>query len=57
MDKVMVYLNKKDLTRHLVEAELIHVNDKTILVRLPDDRVVVRHKKKHLPTKEEPAIF
>lgn len=43
MDKVICRVGDK-----AVKAEIVKHNDKTVLVRLNDDNVIKRHRKKHI---------
>ncbi len=44
-----VYVNDKKGKRKIVEAELIKKRATTILVRLPDGRIITRKKKRDIP--------
>ena len=49
--KVKVYLNKKDGSRQLVEAELVKENATTVVVKLKDGHVITRKKTRDMEDK------
>lgn len=46
-----VYINNKEDKRKIVEVELIEKRKTTIVVRLPDGRIVTRKKKRDIVDK------
>ena len=53
MEKIKVYLNKdykggERKERRIVDAELLEVRQSTVLVRLPDNSIITRKKKRDI---------
>lgn len=45
-----VFVNDKAKNRRIVDAELIQENKATIIVKMPDGKIISRKKKRDIPT-------
>jgi len=54
MKTIRVYIDSRDSkTRQIVEAKLIEDKETTVIVELPDGRVIRRKKKRDLPQEQK----
>lgn len=49
METAQVYVFNKKKHRNIVTAEILKTNDKTVIVRMPNGKIIKRKKERDLP--------